>query len=81
MIRLLAIIVFIYVLYLLIRFAIRRAQMVTGNGRGYTPGGQRQRRRSSSNRFDHVEEAEYEEINDAKQSDTTSSTGSSSSST
>ncbi len=71
MLRLFAIIAFIYVLYLFIRYAIRRSLIMSHPGfqqqRNFRNTHQNQRSNSRRSRFDNVEDAEYEEIDDQNQ--------------
>lgn len=77
MLRLLAIIVFIYVLYLFIRYAIRRSLMMTHPAfqkqRNFSQSNRTQRNNRRHSRFDNIEEADYEEIDDDSQNSGSSS--------
>ena len=74
MFRLLAIILFIYLLYMVIKFAIRRSMLGGQNSynyqnRNFNRPGSRAGGKNYRDRFDHIEDAEYEEVKEPHSSE------------
>lgn len=66
MLRLLVIIAFIYILYFIIKYIIRRAQVSAGHqfDSRFRNSANHRQASSRNSRFDNIQEAEYEEVDD-----------------